>query len=265
MNGLEQHRERLAAGAPSKVVRRRQKEGLVGQPRTGRIADMSGEVGGERHVPLVPAGHIIEHRFEPVRRIVAVEPRDNLAALVEEEKRGGELHVESPRQRFFAHRAPIDPGRLPVAPEVERDRDKMPAGFLDDAALGKIGRHERLTVRATVLAEIDHEPAMVARRVADIVAKVEERLGEPRRDVDGVRRGVLRRRRALDRRAAKRDGEEPAPQRIPCAQERESFRAEGGPCGHHTMGLAETVAVSSLCSKAKHRRASTDSGARGSA
>ena len=63
------------------------KEGLGDQPRAERIPDLPREVGGERHVPLVPAGDVIEHRFEAVRRIVAIEPRDNLAALAEEEQR----------------------------------------------------------------------------------------------------------------------------------------------------------------------------------
>ena len=133
-----------------------------------------------------------------MRRPVAVEPRDDGALLVEEQQRRRELHVERARERLLAHRPPVDPGRLAVAPDVERDRDEMAARLVDDRALREVGDHQLPAVRAAVLAEVDHHPAAVLRRVGDVLAEIEERLGEPRRNVDRVGRRILRARAGRD-------------------------------------------------------------------
>ena len=90
---------------------------------------------------------------------IAVESRDHVAALVEEQKRRRELHAERCGQLLFAHDAAVDPRHFTVAPDVERDGDEMLARFLHDRALRKIGHHQLRAVRTAVLAEIDEHPA----------------------------------------------------------------------------------------------------------
>jgi hypothetical protein len=67
-----------------------------------------------------------------------------------------------------------------------------PPHLVDDRALREVRHHELAAVRTTVLAEIDHDPPAVPGGVGEIVAEIEERLAEPRGNVDRVRRGILR-------------------------------------------------------------------------
>src|SRR6185295_16421647 len=100
IRSLEQHCQRLAARATTKVVRRRHEERLIGETGTRRIAHVPGKPCAERGLPLVLSAHVVEHGLEPVRRIVTIEPRHDPALLVQKEKRRRELHIEAPRERL---------------------------------------------------------------------------------------------------------------------------------------------------------------------
>ncbi len=175
-----------------KVVGRRHEERLVVQRRARLFL----------HVRLQPARRataharacrdVVEDRFEALRRPVAVEPCDDLAVLVEEQDSRGELDAELSSELLLGHDAAVDPGRVSIAPDVERNRDEMPARGLDDRSLGEIDPHQLRAIGAAVLAEVDEQALVLARRVGDVLAEIEEGRREPRGDVDRLRRRGLR-------------------------------------------------------------------------
>ena len=134
-------------------------------------------------------------------------------------------------ERLLGHRAAVEPLHFPVAPQVERDRDEMPSRLVDDRALREVRDHQLRAVRAAVLAEVDEQALAVARGIVEVLAKVEERGREPRRDVDRVRRRLLRSTAGDLRRRAMRDAE----------HRRATIHA-------HSLGCGSTIAMSSCVS-----------------
>ena len=169
------------------------------QARTGGLLRRGSHIFGERLRSFELGRRVIEHRLEPVRRIVAVEAHDHLAGFVEYQDCRCELNVQESGQCLLAHRLSVEPFHPAVTPDVERGRDEVLACLVDDRALREIGRHQHRAVRAAILPEVDEQPLVAARGVVDVFAKVEERRGEPARDIDCVRRWSLRERTAGDR------------------------------------------------------------------
>src|SRR5437867_9080761 len=184
MRGLEEHRERLAAWLAPQVVRPPEEERLVVQYRTRRLAHALLEIVAERLLPFQMPRDIVEHRFEALRRIIAVETRHHLSFFVEKEERRRELHVEHACELLLGHDATIEPRHFAVAPHVYCERDKVLARFLHDAALGEIGHHELLAVGAAILTEIHEQPPAVARCLRNVLAQIEEGIRKPRWNID---------------------------------------------------------------------------------
>src|SRR5512139_182296 len=129
-----------ASGLPPGWRGRPQEERLVGKLGARGFGRLAREVRGERLALLVGGGDVVDRRLEPVRRPVAVEPRGDVPLLVEEQERRRELHVEVAGDRLLAPCAAVDPRRLAVAPDVERDGDEAAAHLVDDRALREV-RH----------------------------------------------------------------------------------------------------------------------------
>src|SRR6202158_4123016 len=150
---------------------------------------------------------IVEHRFEALRRIVAVETRHDLSFFVEKEEGRSELHLEYACELLLGHDATIEPRHFAVAPHVHRERDEVLARFLHDAALVEIGHHELLAVGAAILTEIHQQPPAVARCLRDVLAQIEKSIRKPRWNIDCVRRSLLSSHRSKERERNDEDGQ----------------------------------------------------------
>ena len=151
-----------------------------------------------------PAGYPVEHRLEAVRRVVAVQPRHDPAALVEKDERRRELDFQEGRELFLGEFLSVRPGYLAVAPDVERNREEILSRLVGDRFLAEVGQDQFLAVGAVVLLEEDHEPLALARGLAHVLPEIEESLGEPRRQCDrpggGARRGTRKEEKAKEQR-----------------------------------------------------------------
>jgi hypothetical protein len=136
---------------------------------------------GEGDPLLQPPRDIVERRVEPGRRVVAVEPQRNLALLVEKHQRRRELHAQAGRELLLGRRAAVGPHHFAVAPDVERQRDEMPAHALHRLGLAEVHFEQPLAIRAAVLAEVEHHALLLLRRVGHVLRQVKQRLGEPGR------------------------------------------------------------------------------------
>ena len=165
------------------------------QPFARCFANGALHIGREALSRLEPAADIVERGLETVRRIIAVQARDHVSLLIEEQYGGRELDTHRTRKVLFGTYLPIQAGHLAIPPDIYRQRDEVPPRLFDDARLREIGLHQGLAVRTAVLAEVDHQSLAFLRGVAHVLAKIEECFGEPGRDIDGVRARRLRMRR----------------------------------------------------------------------
>jgi len=170
-----------------------------------RLPDRGAQVLGERDFPFPAAGDPVEHGLEAVRRIVAVQPRHDPAALVEKDERRRELDFQEGRETLLGEFPSVGPGHLAVAPDVERNREEFLSRLVGDRLLAEVGQDQFLAVGAAVLFEENHEPLALARGLGHVFPEIEESLGEPRRQGDrrggrSPRRGTRKEEKAKEQR-----------------------------------------------------------------
>ena len=119
-----------------------------------------------------------------MRRVVAVQPGGDAAFFVQQQNGRRELHLQPLRQNLFRRPAAVYPGHLPIAPDIERDRDVVLTGEGDDVLLAETGLRQFAAVRAAGLGEINQHPLA---GVTHLVVKFQEGLREPGRVFDFLR------------------------------------------------------------------------------
>ena len=176
---FEEHRQVFARRALVEPQRRRHEEALPGQPGLAFGGGAGAVVVGQALLFFVVAGHIIEHDFELVRRIVAVEARHRSALFVEKDQGGGVLHAQAAGKGLFGGLAAFKVGHFAVAPDVDGDHVEMAAGLVGQAWIAEVLPDQAGAVGAAVLMKVEQHPLARGGRLGHVFAQVEKGLFEP--------------------------------------------------------------------------------------